>query len=362
MDRLYFLDHAPINFYFRQTPQTFVVEEVPLYPFSGEGEHLILKVRKKNLTTWQMLQAFSEQLGVKLKDIGYAGLKDKNALTYQYISINKKYADALRRFSHPQIKIVDITRHSNKIRLGHLKGNRFFIRLKKVLSVDAKKIDEVLKILSQQGMPNYFGYQRFGLDGKNYELGKAIVEGKRIRERKKAKLFVNAYQSHLFNLWLSKRVELSKILSSFQKKELIDILDFPREIIEELKNQSHTFKLFPGDIAKHYPYGKIFFVDDVKAESKRFAAKDISPTGLLPGLKTPRAEGLAREIEKDFDDERIKEFGDRRYAWVWPEDVQGCYKEKDAWYELRFFLPKGSYATILLEEIAHRPLKDENES
>ncbi|BAF69806.1 tRNA pseudouridine(13) synthase TruD [Nitratiruptor sp. SB155-2] len=360
MDRLFFLDHSPIDFYFKQSPETFVVEEVPLYPFSGAGEHLIVKVRKKNMTTWQMLQSISEQVGVKIRDIGYAGLKDKNALTYQYISLHKKYEEALKKFSHPLIKTIELTYHKNKIRRGHLKGNRFFIRLKKVKPVDAKKIDEVLKILEEEGMPNFFGYQRFGIDGDNWQLGKEIVEGKR-KERNKTlkKLLINAYQSHLFNLWLSKRIELSKLLNCFTQNELSQTLDLPRSIIKELQCQKPFFKLFPGDIAMHYPNGKIFGVEDVKGESERFFAKAIAPTGLLPGVKTKRCDGLARDIEKDYDDERISEFGDRRYAWIFPQELHGIYKEKNAWYELSFFLPKGSYATVLLEEIAHRKIKGE---
>ncbi len=363
MDRMFYLSHAPINFHFRQSPDTFVVEEVPLYTFSGEGEHLILKVRKKNLSTWQLLQHISEQAGVKIKDIGYAGLKDKNALTYQYVSINKKYEESLKRLEHPQIKIMETTRHGNKIRLGHLKGNRFFIRLKKVSPVDAKRIDEVLKIIEREGMPNYFGYQRFGIEGDNWQAGKQIVEGvKKERNKRLRRLLINAYQSHLFNLWLSKRVEQSRLIKAFDSKELKDILDLPSGIIDELKKQERFFKILPGDIAMHYPFGKIFYVEDTRAEAQRFLDRQISPTGLLPGKKVKRADGLAREIEKDFDDERIDEWGDRRYAWVFPENIEGRYKEKEAWYELSFFLPKGSYATILLEEIAHRPLKEKDES
>ncbi len=359
MDRLFYLDHAPINFYFRQTPETFIVEEVPLYPFSGEGEHLVLKVRKKDLTTWQMLQAISEQVGVKVKDIGYAGLKDKNALTYQYISINIKHERGLSKFSHPKIKIVEIARHKNKIRLGHLKGNRFFVRLKKVLPVDAKKIENVLKIIDKEGMPNFFGYQRFGIDGENYKKGEAIVRGKlKVRNRKLKRLYINAYQSHLFNLWLSKRIERSKLLNSFSIKELVPVFDLPKELLEQLKNQPRFFKLYPGDVMMHYPFGKIFYAEDVRQESERFWQRQVAPTGLLPGKRTTRAEDLARELEKDFDDNKIDEFGDRRYAWVFVENLEGKYKEKEAWYELNFFLPKGSYATVLLEELAHRKLKE----
>jgi len=358
MDRIFFLDHAPIDFHFRQTPQNFVVEEVPLYPFSGSGEHLILKVRKKDLTTWQMLRSISDRVGVKLRDIGYAGLKDKNALTYQYISIPKRYEKALQNFSHPKIRIIETTAHKNKIKLGHLKGNRFFVRLKKVSPVEARRIDGVLEQIRKYGMPNYFGYQRFGIDGDNYEIGKMVVEGKkRVKSPKLRRFYVNAYQSHLFNLWLSKRIEHSKLLGAFSIRELSTIFDLSKEFLKELKEQPHFFKIYPGDVMMHYPVGKIFFASEVPKEAERFFLRSIAPTGLLPGRRAPRAEDFAREVEKDFDDERIEEFGDRRYAWVFVEDLEGRYKEKEAQYELNFFLPKGSYATVLLEEIAHRRLK-----
>ena len=327
---------------------------MPLYEFSGEGEHLILKVRKKDLTTWQMLQAFSEQIGIKLSDIGYAGLKDKNALTYQYISINKKYEEALKNFSHSNIKIIETIKHNNKIRIGHLKGNRFFIRLKKVDKVNALKIENVLEIIKKEGMPNYFGYQRFGVEGTNFELGKKL--SKKRKPNKKEKFLINAYQSHLFNLWLSKRVEISKLIKSFKKDELKSILDFPSGIIDELKKQKQFFKLLPGDLANHYPYGRLFEIESVLDESIRFQKRVISPTGLLPGNKAKRSDGIARVVERDFDDE-IELFGDRRYAWVFPEEIEYSYKEDKAWFEINFFLPKGSYATVLLEEIAHKRIK-----
>jgi len=95
MDRFYSLDHASIDFHFKQTPRDFVVEEIPLYDFSGEGEHLILFVRKKNLTTNEMLGVFARYLGIKNREIGYAGLKDKHAMTKQYISLHKKHEEML---------------------------------------------------------------------------------------------------------------------------------------------------------------------------------------------------------------------------------------------------------------------------
>ncbi len=356
MDRLYALNHTPIDFYFKQSPNDFVVEEIPLYEFSGEGEHLVLYVRKKNLSTFEMVEAIARYLGIQKKEIGYAGLKDKHALTYQYISLHKKHESALDGFEHPQIRFLSKTYHNNKLRTGHLKGNRFFIRVKKVNPTDAKKIQEVLRIIAKEGMPNFFGYQRFGNDGQNHVAGELIAKGKKKeRNPKIRKLLISAYQSHLFNLWLSKRIELNRLVDSFATEELEGLLNLPKEEIEQLKKQPHSFKLFSGDLMQHYPHGRLFEYDPTTQDAQRFMNKEVAPTGLLCGKRAKRAGEYAREIEKSFDEE-IHADGQRRYAWVFPEDVEGRYKSEEAWFEFNFTLPKGSYATVLLEEIAKKEI------
>jgi len=335
-----------------------VVEEIPLYEFSGEGEHLVIKLRKKDTTTWSALQSLSEVCGAKVREFGYAGLKDKDGFTTQYISIHKKFEKSLENFSHPKIKIVEKTYHNNKLKIGHLKGNRFFIRLKKVNPTDAKIITEVAKLIQKQGIPNYFGYQRFGKEGNNYELGRAILKGEKKERNKKMKnFFISAYQSHLFNLWLSKRVEISKLFDSFDEKELFSLFNFPKEIIKKIKKTPNYFKLLPGDRLSHYPHGRVFLCEDLEEESKRFFSHDISPTGLLVGKKTPLAEGLAgnfeRDITKDCEDFCNLLNGSRRFAWIFPQNLTATYIKEKAHLELSFFLPKGSYATTLLEELLH---------
>ncbi|NPA27648.1 MAG: tRNA pseudouridine(13) synthase TruD [Epsilonproteobacteria bacterium] len=342
----------PLNhkneFVFNPSPSSFVVEEIPLYPFNGEGEHLILKIRKKDLTTWELIEILSNFLGVKKKEIGYAGLKDKHALTYQYISLPKKYEEKLKNFSHPNIKIVEKTYHNNKIRVGHLKGNRFWMRFKKVLDKEKSKIESVLEWIKKYGMPNYFGVQRFGVDGKNYLEGKEIVEGKRdIRDKKTKEFLISSYQSYLFNSLLAKRVTLSNLLSSFSEREVEEILKLPKESLKDAKKQPHPFKILKGDILMHYPFGKIFF-EEPKIASDRFVQKDIAPTGLIAGKRVKRAVEVARIIEEEFDKE-IKEDGSRRYFFVFPEIISQKYIPQKAWYELEFILPKGSYATILVD-------------
>ncbi len=359
MNRLFYLNHTQTHVHFNKGSKDFVVTEIPLYSFSGEGEHLILKIRKKDLTTWNMLQILADNCGAKVREFGYAGLKDKDGMTIQYISILKKYEEKLDNFSHPKIKILEKTYHNNKIKTGHLKGNRFFIRLKKVNPTEALMLKNVLKTIKTYGFPNYFGYQRFGRDGDNFERGKAILQGSiKERNKKMRNFFISAYQSHLFNLWLSKRVEISKLFNAFDEQELFNLFNFPKEIIKKIKAQAGFFKILPGELMHHYPYGRVFLCEDLDSESERFFQRDITPTGLLAGKKAQNATGLAGNFEKDI----IKECegfcekmqGTRRFAWIWAEDVESEYKENEAWLELNFTLPKGSYATTFLEELTHQ--------
>ena len=218
-----YLNHSKIDVLFKQNKDDFVVTEIPLYEFSGEGEHLILKIRKKDLATWDALEIIAKFVGCKSRDIGYAGLKDKNAMTVQTISIHKQYEEKLKTFNHPNIKILETTYHNNKIKVGHLKGNKFFIRLKRVNVLDSRKIEAALGSIATLGMPNYFGFQRFGIDGDNYKKGKAIIEGTLKEKRRNLKqMYINAYQSHLFNSWLSKRIEISKLVDAFEPKEIYE--------------------------------------------------------------------------------------------------------------------------------------------
>ncbi len=353
MNKQYFLNHSKIDVYFKQSKDDFVVTEIPLYEFSGEGEHLVLTVRKKDLSTWDMVGIISDHIGCKSRDIGYAGLKDKNAMTIQNISIPKQYEKQVDAFEHSNIKILEKTYHNNKIRVGHLKGNKFFIRLKRVFPMDAVKLEEALGKIATFGMPNYFGPQRFGIDGDNYLKGKNIIDGKlKVRDRKLKQMYLNAYQSFLFNNWLSSRIELSKLAVAFKPKEICEKLNMSVEEVKELQSQEHPFKLLLGDVMSHYPHGRIFHVEDIVSESTKFNLRDRVATGLLCGKKTKLSVQKAREIEELYD-EKTSLDGSRRFAWIFPSDIESSFKEEKNWFELNFTLPKGSYATELIDELIH---------
>ena len=343
----------PLNvkneFIFNSTARDFTVEEIPLYEFSGEGEHLVLKIRKKDMTTWDMLDVISNHIGITRRDIGYAGLKDKNAMTIQHISIPAKFEEKLEAFSHEKIKILSTNRHNNKIRVGHLKGNRFNIRLKKVLGIQKDKLDSVLKWIKANGVPNYFGNQRFGTDGNNWVDGKKLLDGTlKIRDKKKREFLIGSYQSYLFNNWLSKRMELNLLLEKFSEIECEQILKLPKGSLKDTKAQPNFFKLLEGDVMMHYPYGRVFFVENLEEEAKRFKSKDIAPTGVLTGKRVKKAEGVASILEEPFI-EALSLDGARRYAWIEVSEITKNYVEEKAHYELSFVLPKGCYATNVLD-------------
>lgn len=357
MKRIFFLKHSPLHdLIFTKNSNDFIVSEIPLYDFSNEGEHLVLHVRKKDVTTWEMLKVFSEVSGAKVRDFGYAGLKDKDGLTMQYVSILKKYESAFENFSHPKIKILDKTYHKNKIKIGHLKGNRFFIRLKKVSSVSAKKLEDGLSHMKLHGYPNFFGYQRFGREKSNANDGLEILQGKRrVKNRKMEKFLISAYQSELFNSWLSRRIEISHLFSDFSVKELKSIFSLDEKTLKETKNQKQFFKIFKGDILHHYPHGKAFLCEDLPHEEQRFFNHEVSPTGWLVGNRAIRSEDVAKSYEDEIFKSALpyidKMTGSRRYAWSFLEDVDWNYREEEAWFEMNFTLQKGSYATVVLHEL-----------
>jgi len=343
----------PLNvkneFVFNSCARDFTVEEIPLYEFTQEGEHLVLQVRKKDMTTWEMLDAISNHVGIRRRDMGYAGLKDKHAMTIQYISVMAIHEEKLKDFEHEKIKILSMTRHNNKIRVGHLKGNRFKIRLKKVLGVQKDKLDSVLKWIKNNGVPNYFGNQRFGNDGDNWIDGKKLIDGTlKMRNKKTKEFLMGSYQSYLFNKWLSKRMELSLLLEKFSELETEQIMGLEKGSLEGTKEQVNFFKLVKGDTMMHYPYGRVFNVEDLAEEARRFETKDIAPAGLLSGKKTKLSMETAEVLEAPFTEE-IPLNGARRYAWIQVTQITKNYVEEKAHYELSFVLPKGSYATNVLD-------------
>ena len=359
----YAYDHHPIPFDFKQTVERFFVEEIPLYHFTGSGNYLILKIKKTDMSTWKLLTVLAKSGGLQERDIGYAGLKDKSATTIQYISVPKHAQRELEKnLSTERIEILERTYNKAPIKIGHLKGNRFVIDLHKIEASDAKFFNTTAKMMQSKGIPNYFGYQRFGEDAMSYLQGKEIAHsGKRLKGSRE-KLMVSAYQSHLFNNWLSQRVRLSKVIENETPKAAAKTLDYPLELVEELAKQPQLFKLFLGDVIMPYPHGKAAFVRDMQQSAPLFGQKKIAPTGLLCGAHALRAKNDAYHLEEPFDDTELSSLkGDRRFAWIWPKEVETEYRQDTKSLKVSFTLPKGSYATSFLEEIGKFSLKEKME-
>ncbi|MBD3796668.1 MAG: tRNA pseudouridine(13) synthase TruD [Campylobacterales bacterium] len=330
MQREYLEDKETICFKFEQNQDNFIVDEIGL-DFTGKGNFLILRVQKTEITTWDMVAAFAEFLDIEAQRIGYAGLKDKHATTSQYISIEAKYENALKKFKHPRIKILSKTRHTNSIRMGDLKGNRFTINLFEVNQIEAGQIEKRARKIVKNGLPNYFGYQRFGHDEDALSQAKEMIAGELYIEDAKVKNFlISVYQSQFFNDWLKERVQLSK------------------------EKNNGVFQLLSGDVYMDAD-GKIF--TPKTTQEKDFAAQKIVPTGLLCGRDIFRSRFEAREIEAKYDDEFLYEKGYRREAIVFPKDLKMEYKNNFDILNISFSLPKGSYATVFLEAIANRNFK-----
>lgn len=358
--KTYAYTHDPIPFDFQQSVERFHVEEIPLFAPSGRGEYLLMDIKKQDLSTWRLLNIFKEATGADDREIGYAGLKDKNATTIQRISLPKKYEKMLKHITTERIEIL--AKHYNHLplKVGQLKGNRFEIILTQITENSAKHFEKIAQKMSHEGFPNYYGYQRFGEDGKSWEQGKEIAHsGKRLKGAKE-KLLVSAYQSYLFNRWLSQRISLSQVIAKNTPAQAVEILGYPAPLIEDLSRQPQFFKLFLGEALMQYPSGKQSYCKDSYFDAGRFHKREIAPTGLLAGDQVSRAYADARHLEQPHDDEELTNLrGDRRFAWIWPEAFSCSYDQQKEALAVRFTLPKGAYATAFLEEVGKYSLKPE---
>lgn len=331
MKRVFIQDYKSISFDFYQNIDDFIVVEEPI-KFTNRGNFIILKVQKQKLGTWDLIDTFARNLKIYDNEIGYAGLKDKNATTTQYISIPRKYSKDLKKFRHPKVKILETYLHSTKLNIGDLLGNSFEINLHNVDVKDVGLVEKRLREISKVGMPNFFGYQRFGKDvEQNLEKANKIIYGDlKIRDRKLEKMLISAYQSNLFNKWLAKRVELS----------------------------DNSFKLLDGDVFKSLFDDKFFTPNKINEKIKNdFLSQKVVPTGLLCGRDVFRARGESRKIEEKYDDTYIMEKGLRRDAIVFPKNIFVKYNMEEKKCKLKFTLPKASYATVVVENIANRNLR-----
>jgi tRNA pseudouridine13 synthase len=322
----------------RLAPEHFIVEEIPLYEALGEGPHLYINLTKQHLTTKEVQQRLEGLLGLSRGSVGFAGMKDKYARTTQTFSIPihtpPAQDDALvaRVAGALPVTINWARRHRNKLKAGHLLGNRFRITITDLpLAPDEAlaRAQAVAAALAAVGAPNYFGPQRFGGEGDNAVTGYELLTGSRsMRDRWLRQFLVSSYQSHLCNLYLARRVERGAF--------------------------TH---LWLGDIAKKHATGGIFDVTDLEAEQPRFDAREISFTAPMFGNKMRRALGEAALLEHEIEAEtgltdvnwrKMHTEGTRRMGRLFADEL--VVSVHALGLEVAFALPKGAFATTLLRE------------
>lgn len=290
--------------------EDFIVTELPLQLPGGEGEHVWLDVEKNGANTAYVAQQLAEAAGVQERDVGYAGLKDRYAITRQWFSIYLPKGDApdLTTLQHPEFKVLGQSRHVKKLRPGDLQGNRFRIVLRDVAG-DRAAIEANLAAVATQGVPNYFGAQRFGFDGGNVEQGRAMLAREiRVRNPKKKGLYLSAVRSFVFNEVLALRIQ-----QGLWGRTL------PGDVLDEAGHPTGPL----------WGRGRVGTTDQAQALENGVAERHaVLCDGMEhAGLDQDRRALVARPLEM---------------TWEWPQTDQ---------LVLAFTLPAGNYATVVLDEI-----------
>jgi tRNA pseudouridine13 synthase len=391
-------DFAGIGGTLKSRPEDFFVQEIPLYEPSGQGEHVYCEIQKANLTTFDAVDRIAHALGISPRDIGYAGMKDARAVSRQTLSIFGTTPEAVMALKLPEISILWASRHTNKLRLGHLSGNRFAIKIRDVNPTDVVRLRPVIDTIEKRGMPNYFGEQRFGRRGDNAALGAALIRDDPAdllhhllgrpdpaaddSQSLGARAAFDSGEHEKAMKLLPRRCGMERrILARLIKTQ--NPAAAARAIDQRLRRlwvsalQSEVFnrivarridsldRLMDGDLACKHDSGGIFLVESAAAEQARCERFEISPTGPLVGYRMRLPEGEPGTIEQailvelnltpaDFRRAgRHKIKGTRRPLRVQPRDIQleGGVDEHGPHITVAFSLPAGSYATVLLREL-----------
>jgi len=318
----------------RALPEDFVVEEVLGFEPDGEGEHVLIHIRKRNTNTDWLAKQLARFAGVKPMDVSYAGLKDRHAITTQWFSIGLagKPEPDWKQIENDDIQVLHVARHRRKLRRGALKGNRFRLHVIK-LSGDMSGLEERLQRVAKEGVPNYFGEQRFGFSYDNLRRADAMFRGEfREPDRHKRGLYLSAARSYLFNEVLSRRVTDGNWN-----------LPLPGEAL--MLAGSHSF----------------FVADEIDATILgRIEAWDIHPSGPLWGRGEMACRGDAKELEHQVLATHadwcaaLEKAGleqERRELRLPVQDLSWIIDAEQRVLTLSFMLDAGSYATTVLREL-----------
>ncbi len=372
----------------------FLVAEIPLYEPCGAGEHTYVEIEKSGVTTLEAIRRIARALGVQERDMGYAGMKDAGGITRQTVSVPRVDPADVLKADVPGVNILSAVRHGNKLKLGHLAGNRFRVRVCDPVENALERAKSILAVLVKRGVPNYFGPQRYGIRGNYPQVGRALLLGDwkgavdavigspQGLEDERWKSAIEAYRRGDMEagiaampaycrtekdilLRLARRPDafdkafyavnprLRKLYLSAYQSSLFDM------ILEERLDKFD--KVMEGDLAFKHANGACFLVIDADSEAARAESFEISPTGPLFGCRMKLPEGAPLELEErvlrgeGLDLERfdlpggLRMEGERRPLRV-PLGDPAVVAESDA-LMLEFSLPRGAYATSVLREI-----------
>ncbi|MFN0204751.1 MAG: tRNA pseudouridine(13) synthase TruD [Planctomycetota bacterium] len=334
----------PIRGVFGAHPDDFIVEEILAYEPSGSGAHIYLWIEKKDITTFDAVRRIARFLDRPTHAFGMAGLKDRNAVTRQWLSIEHVEIERLRGWTIDDVSILRAERHGHKLRIGHARGNRFILNLRNVPAGDLGRTQKIVDTILRNGLPNAYDSQRFGRGGVSLQLGLALIHhnfelftklnGGRPAEhteRRLRSLLISAVQSELFNRVLAARIGALGTLHN-------------------------------GDIATIHKNGAAFVVEDAAVEQPRADVFEISPAGPMLGSKLLQGFGAPRELEDrvfaeaQLSAELFKQLplghearGARRPLRVPLADFRMRVENENV--QFAFSLPSGSYATRFVYEL-----------
>jgi len=377
----------------KESPEDFIVTEIPAYEPCGSGEHLYLTFEKRGITTLEAIRRIAGGLKVSERDVGYAGMKDAVGVTRQTISLQGTRSEEALSLQLDGITICSAIRHTNKLKPGHLKGNRFQITVRG--AVPGASAAAILAVLKRRGVPNWFGYQRYGAQGNSHLIGAAMLrrdwhkavdcvigEPGAVRDAEWRSAIVAYQQGDLAGALqrmprhcrserdvlqrLAARPEawekafaaihprLKKLyLSAFQSYLFDKVVEARLAVIDQVR---------VGDLAWKHLNGACFLVEDAEKEQPRADRFDISPTGILFGSRVSWASGEPGQIEEAV----IAEAGTTKDTLVASAKACGFRGERRAlriplteleWslsgdvLTLSFSLPPGAYATSVLREL-----------
>ena len=321
----------------KDEPDDFFVEEIPAYEPSGEGQHLFLWIEKRDLPHDLLVRRLSKILEISPQDIGSAGIKDRRAVTRQYVSVPIGCISRVEHLESDELHVLRSVPHVNKLRTGHLRGNRFVSVVRDIWDDAVERSTAIATVLRQFGFPNYYGEQRFGHDGETLTLGLDLLAGRKLprdipfqKRRFLLRLALSSVQSELFNRALALRMQDGLL----------------RTVLE-------------GDVLEVIESGGKFVVDDVLREQSRLDRGELSVTGPMFGVKMLSPSGLPSEREsrllgesgltlEDFSHYAQLMSGARR-SFVIRIGELTC-SAADTGMKFEFALPSGVYATMLLRE------------